>query len=232
MRFGVCSEGLGYPTWTHPPTPEITHGTTRVSISVPLGSSCWSYQNDQFPLSCPKRGSHLFLCYSSTVPLLRGASWPLGLFQHHKTVQQPPPPYKWGRRFQLHLLRWILSTSSQGQCFADYRTAISKKRQPAFCGHLVPFAHWELPKYHWLLSATFHVKRNFSHSTKISIPSKRHFLVNLTKKRGRFVWPLPFWIQGLRCLQLTVLEDTATSKTPNTTSHQRPYTTLPWPPCL
>lgn len=51
-------------------------------------------------------------------------------------------------------------------------------------------------------------------STKISIPSKRHFLVNLTMKRRRFVWPPPFGTQGLRCLQLTVLEDTAAPKTP------------------
>lgn len=167
---------------------------------------------------------------SSVVPLLRGSSWPLGLVQQHKAVQQPSPLHQWGRSFQLHLLRWIFSTSGKRRCLADYRTAISNtKDSRLFCGHLILFAHWELPKYHWLLSAIFHVKRNFSHSTKISILSKR---VNLTKKRGRFVWPLQFWIQGLRCLQLTVLEDTATPKTPNTRSHQRPHTTLLWPPCL
>lgn len=126
-RFGVCPAGLGYPTRTHPSTPEITHGTTRANISVPLGSSCWNYQNDRFPLSCPKGGPHLFLCYSSMVPPLRGASWPLGLFQQHKVIQRPSPQHQWGRSFQLHLLRWTLSTSSEGQCLADYRTAISKK---------------------------------------------------------------------------------------------------------
>lgn len=107
-----------------------------------------------------------------------------------------------------------------------------KKENALFCGHLIVFAHWDLPKYHWLLSPIFHVKRNFSHSTKTSIPSKRQLLVNLTKKRGKFVRLLPFSTQGLRCLQLTVLEDSATPKTSMRRSHQRAYTMLPCPPCL
>ena len=208
LRFGVCPGGLGYPTQTHLPTPETTPSTTRASISVPLGSPCGSYQTGQFPLSHPE-DPHLFLCYSSVVPLLREASWPLELFQQHKAVQQTSP-HQWGRSLQLHLLRWTLSTSGKGQCLANNRTAISKKDNPLFCGHLVPFAHWELPKYYWLLSAIFHVKRNFSHPTKIPILSKRCFLVNLTKKRQVLSDLCPFESKGWDALQLSVLEDTAT----------------------
>lgn len=87
-----------------------------------------------------------------------------------------------------------LSTPSKGQCLADYRTTIAKKSNPPFCERLSPFDQWELPRYHWLLSVTFHVKRNFPHSANISSPPERHFLLKLTMKKGRFVRPLPFWI--------------------------------------
>lgn len=168
----------------------------RTSYMTHLWSVCLEKHHDLLGFSSNTRWSHSLLLQSYTSEARASSSFSLG----------------------------GLSTPSKGQCPADYSTTIAKTTQSTLlwttqsCSlrasqiPLTPFCYLscqkELSLFYYHLHSTIHLL------SVIHVLSKGHLLVNLTMKRGRFVQPLPFWIQGLRCLQLMMLENTATPKTP------------------